>query len=717
MSRSHKHGRASVKHTPRRRKAQIVVWAALLLVVVLGIVAFAIDVGYMLLTRGQLQAAVDSSAMAAAATMSRPKEEFMAEAREFAGYHKAAGADVTLEDDQIEYGVWDAETRTFAPTDVPGNAARVSARREDAGLFFGRVFGKQVFSTEAEAVAMANPRDIVFVIDLSGSMNDDTETVWATSSINDEFGPQGYPGIGSNLAATLYSDLGYGSFPGSIQHVGASVGVAADKWAYAEMTKDNGPLSGVSIPPEYRITTADDEATRKRKAYGWIIDREIAAVMPAATPAPDSKVNYSYWEKYLDYIMEPVKIAPPPPPSPPPAPSPSPSPAPAPAPTPSPDPPPPSPPPVGLLKQQLDLQIAWDRAHPRSASPQAATVEVAAGPGFVLNALLGKTALGQSPEPGQPPVDRGWLPHWQDGDRIHRFNNPNRQIYPAADGSLPYSLRNYVGYLTYVQFMSDHGRQLMPDDSTYCPISVNSPHCRYHSETTAGGSFKFPPRAQPVHATRRALIAAIQIVKERNETIPNQDHRDWVSIVTFDTMTGGGPVIRQSLTGDYATAMAACTTLQAAGDKGASTATEAGLITARNHIERPDKGGQGRQAADKVVVLLTDGVPNLYQSDPAEINQHIADNPSDDYYNNGAYWYDGPLMQVAQMQAAGWKVFPVGVGLGADYSFMDRLARLGGSADDDGHSPKGTGNPALYEQRLTDIFREIIENPRVRLVQ
>jgi hypothetical protein len=70
-----------------------------------------------------------------------------------------------------------------------------------------------------------------------------------------------------------------------------------------------------------------------------------------------------------------------------------------------------------------------------------------------------------------------------------------------------------------------------------------------------------------------------------------------------------------------------------------------------------------------------------------------------------------------QMEQKNWHVFPVGVGLGTDYDFMDRLARSGGTADDGGQSPRGSGNPAEYEQRLTDIFEEIITNPQVRLVQ
>ena len=74
-------------------------------------------------------------------------------------------------------------------------------------------------------------------------------------------------------------------------------------------------------------------------------------------------------------------------------------------------------------------------------------------------------------------------------------------------------------------------------------------------------------------------------------------------------------------------------------------------------------------------------------------------------------------MQAARMDADNWDMFAVGMGLGADYDFMDRLARMGGTANGDGQSPRGSGNPAEYEQRLTEIFEEIITNPQVRLVQ
>ena len=163
--------------------------------------------------------------------------------------------------------------------------------------------------------------------------------------------------------------------------------------------------------------------------------------------------------------------------------------------------------------------------------------------------------------------------------------------------------------------------------------------------------------------------------------------------------------------------MLACTRLQAVGDKGSSTATEAGMLTAQSHIRHENAGGEGRYSTNKVVVLLTDGMPNLYVSDRSKISNYIYQNPSDNFYSNRDYSYNAALVAAAQVQQDNWYTFPVSVGLGADYDFMDRMARLGETANDDGQSSRGSGNPAEYEQRLTEIFEEIITNPKVRLVQ
>lgn len=47
---------------------------------------------------------------------------------------------------------------------------------------------------------------------------------------------------------------------------------------------------------------------------------------------------------------------------------------------------------------------------------------------------------------------------------------------------------------------------------------------------------------------------------------------------------------------------------------------------------------------------------------------------------------------------------------------MDRTARMG-DTDKNGQGPRGSGNPADYEARLTEIFRNILTNPKLRIVQ
>ncbi len=609
---------------PARRGAMLVL-AAVLLAVLLGVVAFGLDLGCVVLVRTQLQAAADSAAMAGAASMGLPRDQMVAVAQRYAAFHTAGSRPVNLLAADVEYGTWDATTRRFTPSDAVGNAVRITARTDEstggeAPLFFGRIFGHASFAQQASAVAMANPRDIAFVVDLSGSMNDDTEPCWATPEINRIFGSEGHPNIGTELMQQVYDDFGFGTFPGPQEYIGQPTGIANNQYTYAELTKDNGPLAGSSVPTQYRIRPNDNEATRKAKAYSAIIDYQIARLMPNALPAP-TLANYAYWEKYIDYVCRWVTVS-----------------------------------------------------------------------------------------------NRGTIPPGQNRSRyITGFNNPNRSTYANAGNAN--SFRNMLGYRTYVQFMMDHGRDLKVVGNEYAPISIHSPYCPWHVESTPAGTFRFPPREQPMHAARRAMIAAIQVVKERNAVVPDHNQRDWVSIISFDALANGGPVIDQPLTGDYDAAMLVCTRLQAVGDIGYSTATESGLIAAREHLAPDNEGGAGRRQTNKIVVLLTDGVPNLYSSSPAEIDRHMSQNPDLDFYANGAYWLDAALMQATQMQTGRWQLFPVGVGLGTDYGFMDRMARLGGTANDAGQSPRGSGNPAEYERRLTEIFEEIITNPQVRLVQ
>ena len=161
-------------------------------------------------------------------------------------------------------GTWDAERREFTPSGKVGNAVRVTARRDakhggEVPLFFARALRVSSFSTSASAVAMATPRDIAFVVDLSGSMNDDTEPCWATGAINSEFGPEGYPTVGNELMEKVFDDFRFGSYPGTLEYFGAAVGRAAGQVRLRRVDQGRRPADGEEdpggVPHPVRATT------------------------------------------------------------------------------------------------------------------------------------------------------------------------------------------------------------------------------------------------------------------------------------------------------------------------------------------------------------------------------------------------------------------------------------------------------------------------------
>src|SRR5262249_21293609 len=160
------------------------------------------------------------------------------------------------------------------------------ARVQNHSLFFAPIVGQSQFSMSRQAVSMVAPREIVFVVDLSGSMNDDTEPCWASSVIDAKLASQGSAPVSNKFLTQIYAD--FGNYPGAIEYVGAPLGMPASNLAYAIMTQDDGPLAGSSIAAQYRISDTDTEAVRKTKAYSWIIDNQLARLMPAAKPAPSS---------------------------------------------------------------------------------------------------------------------------------------------------------------------------------------------------------------------------------------------------------------------------------------------------------------------------------------------------------------------------------------------------------------------------------------------
>ncbi len=160
------------KQRSRRRKGNILILTAFLMVFMIALLAFAVDVGFLYNTRTQLQRAADSAAIAATwrlvsedaptgsddATQAVLRAE--AGASQYAGLNEVSGDAPTLaaEDVTVGYMATPAANMSFAE---PGayNAVQVSVRRtaQQNGLvplFFARVLGFDDWAGQADATAM-----------------------------------------------------------------------------------------------------------------------------------------------------------------------------------------------------------------------------------------------------------------------------------------------------------------------------------------------------------------------------------------------------------------------------------------------------------------------------------------------------------------------------------------------------------------------------------
>jgi len=599
----------------------------LLLSASIGILAFAVDIGWIGYARNQLQVAADAAALAGASELIGGPSSAEEQARLYVSENPVGGLHehATIADDGVQFGTWDPDLEEFIPSEGVGNAIEITVRKR-LPLIIGPLLGIPHIDMECTAVALANPRDIAFVLDLSGSMNNDTE-IWATQAINNEF--PDYPGIGDDLMADVYEDFGYGSYPGTLRHVAQGLSGAPDNDSSYSWLANTYLMNNSSVATQYCTLSSDSTSTRKTKAYRWIIDYQLATIMPAALPTPDSSTNLSYWTAYLDYIIKPYNS----------------------------------------------------------------------------------------------------LPPNQNSHRISITGNPYRDAWPALGSSSYSGFYNKLGYRTYVQFMMDYGRNKEPNSTVNVPLSAASDDCPWNVDNdpdSPGYGRSFPPREQPTHAMKLAVMAAVDRIAEINANYPEVS-KDHICVIAFDTAAGSRVVYPLSVDEcDYEAIKDAVCGLQAVADGTSSTASENGLIKARNHMDPTVNQNGPRWAARRLIVFVTDGIPNIKQSSNTTINNYRSANPDGEWFTSGSNPYErnAVLMQTAQMEAKAWKVFAVGMGLGADRSMLDRMARMAGTAEENPDDPDGplispwaTGNPANYEQRLASIFNAILGAPFVRLAR
>ena len=225
----------SKKRMPTKRRGAIMVLAAFLMVAMLALVAFSVDLGYMMNVKGELKRATDAAALAGAGTLVDGADVAQLQALDFMLRNPVGGQLMAEEENreellevwlaehpdefEVAVGQWDPETRSFSQGDYLPSTIQVIASRNNTSLFFAPLLGLDTFNTTAESIARYQPRDIALVLDFSASMNDDSELRRIY-----EYGESVRDTVEANLLQ-IYADLGsptYGNMQFEPQYVSYS---------------------------------------------------------------------------------------------------------------------------------------------------------------------------------------------------------------------------------------------------------------------------------------------------------------------------------------------------------------------------------------------------------------------------------------------------------------------------------------------------------------
>lgn len=170
----------SIRLRRHPRSGSVLVLAALLLIPLTAMVAFAVDIGWIALTKAELQDAADAAALAGAdqlingfvqfnspaqsnknQILSQSKQLATAAAQQYASYNGTRGvSSLKLNSDDVEFGFTDAtgSYTALASNSIFPNTIKVTLRRDSSAngplnLFFAPVLGQSSANVEVVAAA------------------------------------------------------------------------------------------------------------------------------------------------------------------------------------------------------------------------------------------------------------------------------------------------------------------------------------------------------------------------------------------------------------------------------------------------------------------------------------------------------------------------------------------------------------------------------------
>ena len=209
----------------RSRRGNYAILTALVLIVLLGFAALAIDLSYIRLTRLQAQNAADAGAHAALLELRQTQDQDAARARadQIVSLNVVAGEPAAIEPGaDVVFGGWDFDTKSFDPGADYVNAVEVTVRRDaesPAGaipLMIGRVFNEDAAEVKSSgsSVGALRSRSVMVVQDITHSFADEMDEARAGNLLLlDHMQDNSFPGDTTGMVtfvgeAEEWSELG-----------------------------------------------------------------------------------------------------------------------------------------------------------------------------------------------------------------------------------------------------------------------------------------------------------------------------------------------------------------------------------------------------------------------------------------------------------------------------------------------------------------------------
>jgi Flp pilus assembly protein TadG len=146
---------------------------ALSITMLISLAALAVDIGYLMVGKNELQNTADAAALYATGQLGEIYKDmaieelpnyvadqatFSAFADEIAAKNRAGGKYININSNDVVIGNWDADNKILTPNMTSPNAIQVTARRDDnanapLSTFFARVFGRDEVNVTADATA------------------------------------------------------------------------------------------------------------------------------------------------------------------------------------------------------------------------------------------------------------------------------------------------------------------------------------------------------------------------------------------------------------------------------------------------------------------------------------------------------------------------------------------------------------------------------------